>query len=303
MADNTIERRLAAILAADVVGYSRMMGEDEAGTLSLVRSLRSDLIEPKIVEHKGRLFKTMGDGFLAEFPSVVNAVACAVAIQQAVDVRTSSLPSDAQAKLRIGVHLGDVIVESGDVYGDGVNIASRIEGLAPPGGLVVSAMVHDNIGNRLDLAFEDLGEQNFKNIATPVKIYRLATVTPSMFRPVLALPDKPSIAVLPFANMSSDPEQEHFADGLTEDLITDLSRNAGLFVIARNSSFVYKGKSVDVRRIASDLGVRYLLEGSARRAAGKVRINVQLIDAIGGGTFGPIALIVILKMYSRCKMK
>ena len=282
MSEEQVERRLAAILAADVVGYSRLMGQDESGTLTSLRKLRAELLDPSIGEHKGRVFKTTGDGLLVEFPSVVNAVACAVNIQRAMAARNAGLPEDRLIQLRIGVNLGDVIIEGEDVFGDGVNVAARLEGIAPPGGVAVSAMVRDNIGNRLDLQFEDLGEQNLKNIARPVGVYRVALGSPAASRPALALPGKPSIAVLPFTNMSSDPEQEYFADGLTEDLITDLSRHAGLFVIARNSSFAYKGKSMDVRRIAADLGVRYLLEGSARRAAGKVRINVQSIDAAGG---------------------
>jgi adenylate cyclase len=278
----TTTRRLAAILAADMVGYSRLMGEDEAGTLAAVRKLRAEVIEPRVSDHQGRLFKSMGDGFLVEFPSVVNAVACAAAIQNAMAVRNTNLPEDRQIQLRIGVHLGDVISEGGDVYGDGVNVAARIEGLAPSGGVAVSAMVHDNVGSRLDLAFEDMGEQQLKNIAKPMRIYRLATTSRPTVPAVAPERIKPSIAVLPFINMSGDAEQEYFADGMTEDLITDLSRHEGLIVIARNSTFAYKGKSVDARQIAKEVGVRYLLEGSARRVGAKVRINVQLIDASGG---------------------
>jgi adenylate cyclase len=265
LVENAVERHLSAILAADVVGYSKLMGRDETGTLVVLRKLRTELIDPRISEHKGRVFKTMGDGILVEFPSVVNGVACAMDIQRAMAARNADLPEDRLVQFRIGVNLGDVIIEGEDVFGDGVNVAARLEGIAPPGGVAVSAMVRDNIGNRLDLQFEDLGEQTLKNIARSVRVYHVVSGTSAPSRPALALPDKPSIAVLPFTNMSSDPEQEHFADGLTEDLITDLSRNASLFVIARNSSFAYKGKSVDVRRIAADLGVRYLLEGSARR--------------------------------------
>ncbi len=282
MAEERVERRLAAILAADVVGYSKLMGEDESGTLAALRELRAEVVDPRISEHKGRLFKTTGDGLLVEFSSVVNAVTCAADIQRAMAARSASMGGSRIAELRIGVNLGDVIVEGDDVFGDGVNVAARLEGLAPPGGIAVSAMVRDNIGNRLDLPFEDIGEQSLKNIAAAVRVYMLRPGGIAPPAPVLTLPGKPSIAVLPFTNMSSDPEHEFFADGMTEDLITDLSRNSGLFVIARNSTFAYKGRSVDVRRIASDLGVRYLLEGSARRAAGRVRINVQLIDAIGG---------------------
>jgi TolB-like protein/Tfp pilus assembly protein PilF len=280
MVEKAVQRRLAAILAADVVGYSRLMGRDEAGTLAALKALRAELIDPKIVEHKGRVFKSTGDGLLAEFPSVVNAVGCAVGIQREMQAHNTDLPEERAIRLRVGVNVGDVIVEGEDIFGDGVNVAARLEAIAPNGGIAVAGMVRDQIGNRLDLEFEDMGEHNLKNIERPVRVY---TVPLSSKQPALALPNKPSIAVLPFVNMSTDPEHEHFVDGLTEDLITDLSRVAGLFVIARNSSFAYKGKSVDVRRVASDLGVRYLLEGSARRAAGRVRINVQLIDAVGGG--------------------
>ena len=280
MVESAVHRRLAAILAIDVVGYSRLMGRDEGGTLATLKALRVELVDPKIAEHKGRVFKATGDGLLAEFPSVVNAVACAVDIQREMQVRNADLPGERAIRLRVGVNVGDVIVEGEDIFGDGVNVAARLEAIAPAGGIAVAGMVREQIGSRLDIQFEDIGEQKLKNIERPVRAY---TVLLSSEHPRLALPNKPSIAVLPFVNMSADPEQEHFADGLTEDLITDLSRVAGLFVIARNSTFAYKEKSVDARRIASDLGVRYLLEGSARRAAGRVRINVQLIDALGGG--------------------
>ena len=282
MAENPVQRRLAAILAADVVGYSRLMGQDEAGTLAAVRKLRAEVIEPKIAEHQGRLFKTTGDGFLAEFPSVVNAVACAAAIQKAMAARNADQPEDRQIQLRIGVHLGDVIAEGGDVYGDGVNVAARIEGLAPPGGVAVSAMVHDNIGSRLDLAFEDMGEQQLKNIARPMRVYRLATASRHATQAVTVERTKPSIAVLPFTNMSGDAEQEYFSDGITEDIITELSRFRNLFVIARNSSFTYKGRAVDVKKVGQELGVAYVLEGSVRRAGNRVRITAQLIDAETG---------------------
>ena len=225
----------------------------------------------------------MGDGFLVEFPSVVNAVACAVAIQKAMAARNEDLTRDRQAQLRIGIHLGDVIAEADDLYGDGVNVAARIEGLASPGGVVISGMVHDNIGSRLELAFEDIGEQQLKNIVRPVRVYRLSTAS----QPAAPTPQpertKPSVAVLPFTNMSDDDGQEFFVDGLTEDIITDLSNVPGFFVIARNSTFAYKGKAVDVRKIAQELGVRYILEGSVRRSAARLRINAQLIDAAGGG--------------------
>ncbi len=289
MAKHAVERRLAAILAADMVGYSRLMGNDEAGTLAALRKLRTDQIDPWITEHRGRVFKTTGDGLLVEFPSVVNAVACAVEIQRGMATRNAALPADRVIQFRMGVNLGDVIIEGDDVFGDGVNVAARLEGIAPSGGIAVSGTVRDHLGNRLDLEFEDMGEKVLKNIGDTVRVFRVLRRPlqydhpPSREREALPLPSKPSIAVLPFTNMSSDAEHEHFADGLTEDLITDLSRNADLFVIARHSTFAYKGKSLDVRQVASDLGVRYVLEGSARRAGNRVRINVQLIDAIGGG--------------------
>lgn len=279
-----MERRLAAILAADMVGYSRLMGENETGTLQTLKRLRAEIIDPKIDEHKGRVFKTTGDGILAEFPSVVNAVACAADIQRGLQARNSDLPADKVITLRIGVNLGDVIVDEEDIFGDGVNVAARLEGLAMPGGVAVSAAVCEQIGNRLDLRFEDMGEHELKNIDRLVRVFKVEIDRPpSPERPVPALPSRPSIAVLPFVNMSTDSEQEYFVDGLTEDLITDLSRNAGLFVIARNSTFAYKGKAFNARTIARDLGVRYLLEGSARRSSGRVRINVQLIDSVEGG--------------------
>jgi TolB-like protein len=281
--DHAGERRLAAILAADVVGYSRLMGEDEAGTLAAVRLLRSEVIEPRIVEHKGRLFKAMGDGFLAEFPSVVNAVACAAAVQKTMAARNADLPEGRQMALRIGVHLGDIIAEGGDLFGDGVNIAARIESLAPAGGVAISAMVRDNIGSRLDLGFEDMGEQKLKNITKPLRIYRLAATSRPPVHTRQPEHSKPSIAVLPFTNMSGDPEQEYFADGIVEDIITALSRFGQLFVIARNSTFTYKGKAVDIKQVGRELGVRYVLEGSVRRAGNRVRITGQLIDA-GSGT-------------------
>lgn len=281
--ENTVKRRLAAILAADVVGYSQLMGEDEAGTLLAVRKLQDEVIEPHIVEHYGNLFKVMGDGFLAEFPSVVNAVACAVVIQQTVTARAMGVSGVHQIELRIGVHLGDVIVEKGDVYGDGVNIAVRIEGLSPPGGLAVSAMVHESIGNRLDLAFEDMGDQHLKNIAKPVRVYRLSPMSKRPSGPRRFEMAKSTIAVLPFINLSGDVEQEYFSDGITEDIIIDLSKISGLMVVARNSSFAYKGKVTDIRQVGRDLGVKAVLEGSIRRSGGRVRISAQLIDSTTGG--------------------
>jgi pentatricopeptide repeat protein len=277
-------RRLAAILAADVAGYSRLMGADEEGTLERLKALRHELIDPKIAEHRGRIVKTTGDGLLVEFASVVDAVRCAVELQQAMPERNAGVAADKRIELRIGINLGDVIVEGDDLYGDGVNIAARIEALADAGGVFVSNTVYDHVRDRLPFVFEDLGEQQVKNIARPVRVYRVRDAGAPRNQsapepPVLALPDKPSIAVLPFANMSGDPEQEYFADGMVEEIITALSRIRWLFVIARNSSFTYKGQAVDVKQVGSELGVRYVLEGSVRKAGGRVRITAQLIDA------------------------
>jgi adenylate cyclase len=280
--ETSVQRRLAAILAADVVGYSKMMGEDEAGTLAAVRKLRAEVIDPRVAEHQGRLFKAMGDGFLVEFPSVVNAVACAAAIQKAMAERNANLPEDRWIELRIGIHLGDVISEDGDVYGDGVNIAARIEGLAPPGGIAVSAMVHDNVGSRLDLAFEDTGEQQLKNIARPLRVYRLAAARRPAAAAATAERTKPSIAVLPFTNMSGDAEQEYFSDGITEDIITELSRFKGMLVAARNSTFSYKGKSPRITDVGRELDVNYVLEGSVRKSGSRARITAQLIETASG---------------------
>ena len=281
MDDKPVQRRLAAIAVADVVGYSRLMEADEAGTLAALKQRRTGILDPVVRAHGGRIVKLMGDGVLIEFASAVNAVKAALELQNKFAEANGAVDENRRIVLRIGINLGDVIGEGSDIYGDGVNIAARLETLAEPGGICISAKVHDEVRGKIEAAFDDGGEQQLKNIASPVRIYR-QRMTAQRLAP-LALPAKPSIAVLPFTNMSNDPEHESFADGLTEDLITDLSRHAGLFVIARNSTFAYKGKSVDVRRIAGDLGVRYLLEGSARRASGRVRINVQLIDAIGGG--------------------
>ena len=264
MAKN-VQRRLAAILAADVVGYSRLMGEDEAGTLERLKSLRRELVQPKIAEGRGRIVKLMGDGLLAEFPSVVEAVRCAVDIQQDISGREAGLPDERRIRLRIGVNLGDIIVEGSDIYGDGVNVAARLEGLAEPGGICVSGKVYEEVRNKLPAAFEDLGDQKVKNIREPVRVYRWtgAAADPmpgtAEAEGALPLPDKPSIAVLPFDNMSGDPEQEYFSDGITEDVITELSRFRDLFVIARNSSFAYKNKSAKVQEVAKDLGVRYVV--------------------------------------------
>src|SRR5258705_1341978 len=289
----TAIRRLAAILAADVAGYSRLMGADEEGTHERLKALRCELVDPKIAEHHGRIVKTTGDGLLVEFASVVDAVRCAVEVQLAMPERNTSVAAESRIELRIGINLGDVIVEGDDLYGDGVNIASRIEALADAGGVSVSITVHDHVGDRLPFVFEDLGEQQVKNIARPVRVYRVgpwpsrppAGETPAVqpgTPPALPLPDKPSIAVLPFANMSGDPEQEYFADGMVEEIITALSRIRCIFVIARNSSFTYKGKAVDVKQVGRELGVRYILEGSVRKAGQRLRITGQLIDALTG---------------------
>jgi len=275
-------RRLAAILAADVAGYSRLMGADEEGTLERLKALRHELLDPQIAEHHGRIVKTTGDGILVEFASVVDAVRCAVEVQQAIPERDTGIAADKRIELRIGINLGDVIVEGDDLYGDGVNIAARIEALADAGGVFVSNTVHDQVRDRLPFVFEDLGEQQVKNIARPVHAWRLGLGAKPASAAPLALPDKPSIAVLPFANLSGDPEQEYFADGMVEEIITALSRIRWLFVIARNSSFTYKGYAIDVKQVGRELGVRYVLEGSVRKSGNRVRITGQLIDAATG---------------------
>jgi TolB-like protein/class 3 adenylate cyclase len=280
------ERRLTAILAADVAGYSRLMGIDEEGTLARLKAHRRELVDPKIAEHRGRIVKTTGDGMLAEFASVVDALRCAVDMQRGIAERNVEVPSDRRIEFRVGINLGDIIIDGDDIYGDGVNVAARLESLAEPGGLCISRKVRDEVRDKLDLAFEDIGEQQVKNIARPVRVFRVATPTtgrPSeLAKPTLALPDKPSLAVLPFQNMSGDPEQEYFADGIVEDIITALSRVHWLFVIARNSSFTYKGRAADVKQVGRELGVRYVLEGSVRKASNRVRITAQLVDATTG---------------------
>jgi TolB-like protein/class 3 adenylate cyclase/rhodanese-related sulfurtransferase len=331
VSEEGVERRLTTILAADVVGYSRLMAADEAGTLTSLKALRRELIEPKTAEHHGRVVKLMGDGTLMEFGSVVDAVHFAVDVQQAMAERNAKVPEDRRITYRIGINIGDVIVEGEDIYGDGVNVAARLEGLADPGGICVSRTVFNHVKGKVNLGFEDFGEQEVKNIPEPVQVFKVLLDSPATDQvgvaapattwprrwPLVAtgivalvivagvtiwqrpwepreepaseasmafpLPDRPSIAVLPFSNMSGDPEQEYFADGITEDLITDLSKISGLFVIARNSSFSYKGQQVKVRQVAEELGVRYILEGSVRRAGDEVRINAQLIDATTGG--------------------
>ncbi len=279
-----MERRLAAILAADVAGYSRLMGLDEEGTYNGLKAHCDELVEPKVQQHRGRVIKYTGDGFLAEFSSVLDAVRCATEIQQGMTVRNAKMPDDRRIEFRIGVHQGDIITERGDIFGDGVNIAARLEGIADPGGICVSARVQEDVRGKLDLPLDDMGEQQLKNIERPVRVYRIALENKSTrSRPALALPDRPSIVVLPFPNMSGDPEQDYFADGIVEDIITALSHFRQLFVIARNSSFTYKGRAVDVKQVGGELGVRYVLEGSVRRAANRLRITAQLIDAKTGG--------------------
>ncbi len=264
-----MERRLAAILVADVVGYSRLMELDEAGALNALKTHREELTGPAIAEHRGRIVKLMGDGMLVEFASVVDAAACAIAIQNGMAGRDDIVAGDHRIELRIGVHLGDIIVQGEDIYGEGVNVAARLEGLAEPGGICLSGDAYRQVRGKVEAAFEDLGERNLKNLAEPLRVYRVATEGPSSAaapRPAkpLPLPDKPSIAVLPFIYMSGDPEREFFADGITEDIITALSKYRSFFVSARNSTFTYKGTAVDVKQVGRDLGVRYVLEGSVR---------------------------------------
>src|SRR5215212_4985033 len=277
-----LERRLAAVLIADVVGYSRLVGLDEAGTVRTLREHRACL-DPIVESQGGRIVKSTGDGILAEFPSIVAAVECAVAVQNLMADRNASVPEDRRMLLRIGINLGDVLVEGNDILGDGVNVAARLESIAEPGGICVSEAAYQQVRDKLDLSFEDFGEQRLKNIARPIRAFPAILDGAAPFKPELPLPDKPSIAVLPFQNMSGDPEQDYFADGMVEDLITALSRIRELFVIARNSSFTYRGRAVDVKQVGRELGVRYVLEGSVRRAGQRVRVNAQLIDAETGG--------------------
>src|SRR3984893_7549928 len=281
-----VERRLAAILAADVAGYSRLMGADEEGTHERLKVHLRDLVEPTIAEHRGRIVKTTGDGFLADFSSVVDAVRGAVDIQRGMAERNASIASTERIEFRVGINLGDVIVDGGDIFGDGVNVAARLEALAEPGGICVSEDAFRQVRGKIEAEFADIGEQSLKNIARPLSVYRIS-VSPVPEQPTtppaaLPLPDKPSIAVLPFQNMSGDPEQEYFADGMVEEIITALSRIRWLFVIARNSTFTYKGQAIDVKRVGRELGVRYVLEGSVRKAGARVRITAQLIEASTG---------------------
>jgi len=278
-------RRLAAILAADIAGYSRLMGADEVGTVQALREHRATA-DPLIAQHDGRIVKTTGDGFLIEFSSVVGTVECALGLQRLAAERNAGTPAERRMEWRIGVHLGDVLIEGDDILGDGVNIAARLEGIAEPGGICISEDAFRQVRGKIEAEFADLGEQSLKNIARPLRVYRveLAAGTKQAVTPPIALPlpDKPSIAVLPFANMSGDPEQEYFADGMVEEIITALSRIRWLFVIARNSSFTYKGQAVDVKQVGRELGVRYVLEGSVRKGSGRVRITALLIEAETG---------------------
>ncbi|MFL6836472.1 MAG: adenylate/guanylate cyclase domain-containing protein, partial [Bradyrhizobium sp.] len=285
MAPDQTKRKLAAIFAADIAGYSQLMGADEEGTLARLKQLRSELIDPKNKQHRGRIVKTTGDGILTEFPSVVDAVRCAIEMQEGMVERNAGMPQEKRIEFRVGVNLGDVMIEGRDLFGDGVNIAARLEALAEPGGICISQTVLNHARDKVSFEVEDAGEQTLKNIARPVHVYHIITdhrrrsVTPKPEVPVLALPDKPSIAVLPFTNMSGDPEQEFVSDGVVEDVITALSRYPSLFVIARNSSFTYKGRTVDVRQAGRELGVRYVLEGSVRKAGNRIRVTAQLIEA------------------------
>ena len=291
MAEDRVERRLAAIWAGDIAGYSRLMGVDEEGTLRQLKAHRKELVDPKITEHRGRIVKTTGDGMLVEFVSVVDAVRCAVDIQRGMFERNASVPADKRIEFRIGINVGDIIIDGDDIFGDGVNVAARLEALADPGGIMVSSVVHDQVRDKLSFGFDDMGEQRSRTSARPIGVHRvsLAETAPlAAFQSAAALKlnrqisNRPSIAVLPFANMSGDPEQEYFADGISEDIITGLSKLRWFFVIARNSSFIYKGKALDVKRAARELGVRYVLEGSVRKGGNRVRITAQLIDAATG---------------------
>lgn len=281
-----MERRLAAILAADIVGYSRLMGANEVGTLRAVQDLHGELVNPTIAKHGGRIVKLTGDGLLAEFSSVVGAMECAIEIQDSMPARNADVPEDRKIEFRVGINLDDVIVQDDDLFGDGVNIAARLEGVARPGGIAVSQSVRDNVENRLDVRFEDRGDQQLKNIAMPVRVYDIVLgpgSSPGAAGIAAAVQEKPSIAVLPFTNMSGDPEQEYFSDGMAEDIITDLSKISNLFVVGRNTSFTYKGMSLQLVKVAKELGVNFLLEGSVRKADDQVRVTAQLIDGPSGG--------------------
>jgi adenylate cyclase len=291
MPADRVDRRLAAIFAGDIAGYSRLMGADEEGTLRQLKARRKELVDPRITEHRGRIVKTTGDGMLVEFVSVVDAVRCAVDIQRGMAERNSEVPADKRIQFRIGINVGDIIIDGDDIFGDGVNVAARLQTLADPGGIMVSGVVHDQVRDKLSFYFEDMGEQTVKNIARPIGVHRVSlteSVSPATLKSAAVATseqspaNRPSIAVLPFVNMSGDPEQEYFADGISEDIITGLSKLRWLFVIARNSSFTYKGKAVDLKRVSRELSVRYLLEGSVRKGGNRVRITTQLIDATTG---------------------
>ena len=295
MTSERVERRLAAVLAADVAGYSRLMGIDEEGTLDRLKAVRKALVDPTIAGHRGRIVKTTGDGMLVEFASAVDAIRGAVEVQSGMAEQNASVPQDVRIEFRIGIHVGDIIIDDNDIFGDGVNVAARVENECEPGGVCVSGNAFEQIRGKTNFTFDDLGEKTLKNIERPVRLYSVRDATsaakattaaisvmPSDNGKPLPLPDKPSIAVLPFQNMSGDPEQEYFTDGMVEDIITALSRFKSLFVIARNSSFTYKGKAVDIKQVGRELGVRYVLEGSVRKAGGKVRITGQLIEAATG---------------------
>jgi adenylate cyclase len=292
MPEDRVDRRLAAIFAGDIAGYSRLMGADEEGTLRQLKVHRKELVDPKITEHRGRIVKTTGDGILVEFVSVVDAVRCAVDIQRGMAGRNVEVATDKRIQFRIGINVGDIISDDNDIYGDGVNVAARLEALADPGGIMVSRAVHDQVRDKLSFGFEDMGEQTVKNIARPIGVHRVSLVetapqtvvksTSAAEKSDLLTSSRPSIAVLPFANMSGDPEQEYFADGIVEEIITALSHLRWLSVIARNSSFTYKGKSVDLKQVGRDLSVRYILEGSVRKSGNRVRITGQLIDTATG---------------------
>ena len=280
----TEQRRLAAVVSADVAGYSRLMGSDESGTLAALKALRQEVVDPTITSHGGRIVKTTGDGLLLEFPSVVNAVRCAIEVQTAMADRSAEIAEDRRIAFRIGINLGDIIVEGDDIFGDGVNVAARLQEIAPAGGICISSRVHEDVRDRPDTVFDDGGMQTLKNIARPVQVWLWqpdVTASPELTPAptVLPLPDRPSVAVLPFDNMSGDPEQAYFADGLAEDLIRGLSRVSWLFVIARNSSFSFRGEKLDARTIGERLGVRYLVKGSVHRAGGRLRLTAQLIEA------------------------
>jgi TolB-like protein/class 3 adenylate cyclase len=288
LSSEPVERRLTAILAADVAGYSRLMGADEEGTLAQLKAFRKTLVDPTIAKHRGRIVKTTGDGMLVEFASAVDAARCAVEVQRGMASENMEVPQAERIEFRIGIHLGDIIIDDNDIFGDGVNIAARLESIAVPGGISISRAVHDQVCDRINVCFDDKGEIALKNIARPVQVFAISgakesrtTISPES-KLALALPDKPSIAVLPFANLSSDPEQDYFADGMVEDIITALSHFKALFVTARNSSFTYKGRAVDVKQVGRELGVRYVLEGSVRKAANRVRITGQLVDTATG---------------------